>query len=166
MTGIHPNFVLLDANLAPDIARLLIATVQARDAVDRRSWSHPQEPITEELWADVLGSIRAREPRNDVTATPPSKRAIGSPTSCARSSSSPAVSAIGRQLFGKRSSRPSGRGLCDADFAQRPSCAGLPKDRRSVGPLRCVLRRADRGLVPAVIPTLRLGDSREFRNCR
>jgi hypothetical protein len=37
-----PNFVLLDGTL-PDIARLLIAMVQARDAVESRSWSHPQE---------------------------------------------------------------------------------------------------------------------------
>jgi hypothetical protein len=41
-----PNFVLLDATL-PDVARLLIAMVQARDAVDSRSWSHPQEPMLE-----------------------------------------------------------------------------------------------------------------------
>jgi hypothetical protein len=54
-----PNFVLLDPSL-PDIARLLIAMVQARDAVDRRSWSHPQEPTTEEWWADVLADPRAR----------------------------------------------------------------------------------------------------------
>ena len=48
-----PNFVLLDVAL-PDVARLLIAMVQARDAVDRPSWSHQQEPTTEEWWAEVL----------------------------------------------------------------------------------------------------------------
>ena len=42
-----PNFTLLDATL-PDVARLLIAMVQARDAVESRSWSHPQQPTTEE----------------------------------------------------------------------------------------------------------------------
>jgi hypothetical protein len=42
-----PNFVLLDAIL-PDIARLVTAMVQARDAVERRSWSQPQEPTGEE----------------------------------------------------------------------------------------------------------------------
>jgi hypothetical protein len=42
-----PNFVLLNATL-PDVARLLIAMVQARDTVETRSWSHPQEPTTEE----------------------------------------------------------------------------------------------------------------------
>jgi hypothetical protein len=63
-----PNFVLLDASL-PDIARLLIAMVQARNAVESRSWSHPQEPTTEEWWADVLADPRARTPkrRSDYT---------------------------------------------------------------------------------------------------
>jgi hypothetical protein len=37
--------------------------VQARDAVETRSWSHPQEPTTEEWWADVLADPRARTPR-------------------------------------------------------------------------------------------------------
>jgi hypothetical protein len=46
------NFALLDSTL-PDVARLLIAMVQARDAVESRSWSHPQEPTTEEWWARV-----------------------------------------------------------------------------------------------------------------
>jgi hypothetical protein len=36
--------------------------VQARDAVERRSWSHPQEPTGEEWWADVLADPRARGP--------------------------------------------------------------------------------------------------------
>jgi hypothetical protein len=34
--------------------------VQAREAVESRSWSHPQEPTTEEWWADVLADPRAR----------------------------------------------------------------------------------------------------------
>jgi hypothetical protein len=34
----------LDATL-PDVAKLLIAMVQARDAVESRSWSHPQESM-------------------------------------------------------------------------------------------------------------------------
>jgi hypothetical protein len=48
-----PNFMLLDATL-PDVTRLVAAMVQARAAVEWRSWSHPQEPTTEEWWADVL----------------------------------------------------------------------------------------------------------------
>jgi hypothetical protein len=47
-----PKSTLLDPTL-PDVARLVTATVQARDAVDRRSWSHPQEFTGEEWWADV-----------------------------------------------------------------------------------------------------------------
>jgi len=54
-----PNFVLLDATL-PDVTRLVAAMLQARDAVGRRSWSHPQEPTGEEWWADVLADPRAR----------------------------------------------------------------------------------------------------------
>jgi hypothetical protein len=35
--------------------------LRARDAVDRRSWSHPQEPTSDEWWADVLADPRARK---------------------------------------------------------------------------------------------------------
>src|SRR5437899_1733954 len=58
----HPslNFVLLDLSL-PDVARLVAAMVQAREAVGRRSWSHPQEPTSEDWWADVLADPRARK---------------------------------------------------------------------------------------------------------
>jgi hypothetical protein len=64
-----PNFILLDSTL-PDVARLLVAMIQARDAVETRSWSHPQEPTTEDWWADVLADQRARIPkrRSDYTA--------------------------------------------------------------------------------------------------
>jgi hypothetical protein len=55
-----PNFVLLDTSL-PDVARLVTAMVLARDAVECRSWSHPQEPTTKEWWADVLADPRARK---------------------------------------------------------------------------------------------------------
>jgi hypothetical protein len=54
-----PNFTLLDSAL-PDVSRLVAAMVQACDAVDSRSWSHPQEPTTEEWGADVLADPRAR----------------------------------------------------------------------------------------------------------
>jgi hypothetical protein len=53
-----------------DVARLVAAMLQARDAVESRSWSHRQEPTTEEWWADVLADPRARIPkrRSDYTA--------------------------------------------------------------------------------------------------
>jgi hypothetical protein len=50
------NFVLLDLS-HPNVVRLGAAMLQARDAVERRSWSHPQEPSTEEWWADVLNLL-------------------------------------------------------------------------------------------------------------
>jgi hypothetical protein len=34
--------------------------VQARDAVEHRSWPHAQEPTGEEWWADALADPRAR----------------------------------------------------------------------------------------------------------
>jgi hypothetical protein len=47
MSTIAPNFALLDMSQL-DVARLVAAMVAARNAVQRRSWSHPQEPTTEE----------------------------------------------------------------------------------------------------------------------
>jgi hypothetical protein len=55
-----PNFTLLDIS-RPEIASLLAAMLQARAAVERRSWWHPQEPAGEEWWADVLADPRARK---------------------------------------------------------------------------------------------------------
>jgi len=55
-----PNFILLDTRL-PEVGGLIAAMVQARDAVGRRSWS-PQEPTTEDWWADVLADPRSRRP--------------------------------------------------------------------------------------------------------
>ena len=62
-----PNFTALDMSL-PEVAILVAAMVQARDAVSRRSWSHPQEPTGEDWRADVLADPRARkrEPRTDL----------------------------------------------------------------------------------------------------
>src|SRR5262245_11162047 len=57
----RPNFALLDCTL-PEIAIPLRAMLQARDAVERRVWSHSQEPVSEEWWADVLADPRARRP--------------------------------------------------------------------------------------------------------
>jgi hypothetical protein len=54
-----PNFALLDVS-RPEVAMLVAAMLQASDAVERRSWSHPAEPTSEEWWADVLADPRAR----------------------------------------------------------------------------------------------------------
>ena len=58
--GRMPNFVLLDTS-QPDITQLLVAMLQARQAVVRRSWSHPQQAAGEDWWADVLADPRARK---------------------------------------------------------------------------------------------------------
>jgi len=62
------NFVILDGSF-PDVGRLVTAMLKAREAVESRSWSHPQEPTTEEWWADMLADPRARapKPRSDYT---------------------------------------------------------------------------------------------------
>src|SRR5262245_50302298 len=59
MTRPTPNFVVLDGSL-PDVGRLVSALLGERQAVESRSWSHPQEPTTEECWADVLADPRAQ----------------------------------------------------------------------------------------------------------
>ena len=46
---------------SPDITQLLVAMLQARQAVARRSWSHPQQAAGEDWWADVLADPRARK---------------------------------------------------------------------------------------------------------
>jgi hypothetical protein len=60
---VTPNFALLEMN-HPEVASLVAAMLQARDAVERRSWSHPQEPTGEGWWADVLDETRARTGRD------------------------------------------------------------------------------------------------------
>jgi hypothetical protein len=55
-----PNFARLDTN-RPEISRLVAAMLQARDAVSRRSWSHPQEHASEEWWA--YGRLVVERPR-------------------------------------------------------------------------------------------------------
>jgi hypothetical protein len=45
-----PNFVILDGSL-PDVGRPVGAMLRAREAIESRSWLHPQEPTTEEWWA-------------------------------------------------------------------------------------------------------------------
>jgi hypothetical protein len=57
---VPPNCVLLEMS-HPEVASLVAAMLQARDAVERRSWAHPQEPTGEEWWADVLADPRARK---------------------------------------------------------------------------------------------------------
>jgi hypothetical protein len=63
------NFARLDVS-RPEVSRLVTAMLQARDAIDRRAWSHPREPTSEAWWTDVLADPRARrrEHRTDMAA--------------------------------------------------------------------------------------------------
>jgi hypothetical protein len=56
---VAPNFIVLDCS-RPEISTLVAAMLQAREAVTNRSGSHPQEPTSEQWWADVLADPRAR----------------------------------------------------------------------------------------------------------
>jgi len=51
---VPPNFALLEMS-HPEVASLVAAMLQARDAVERRSWSHPQEPTSDE-WQRGTGA--------------------------------------------------------------------------------------------------------------
>jgi hypothetical protein len=53
------NFARLDIS-RPEVSRLLTAMLQARLAIEQRSWSHPQEDSSEDWWADLLADPRAR----------------------------------------------------------------------------------------------------------
>ena len=54
-----PNFSLLDMS-RPEVATLVAAMTRAREAVERRSWSHPLEHTGDDWWADVLADPRER----------------------------------------------------------------------------------------------------------
>ena len=56
-----PNFARLET-ARPEISRLMIAMLQAREALASRSLSQPLEHTGEEWWADVLADPRARRP--------------------------------------------------------------------------------------------------------
>ena len=62
-----PNFARLDGD-RPEISRLMIAMLQAREVLSGRSWSHPLEYAGEEWWADVLADPRARTAKATVRA--------------------------------------------------------------------------------------------------
>ena len=53
------DFARLDSS-RPEISRLVIAMLQAREALALQSWSHPLESTGEDWWADVLADPRAR----------------------------------------------------------------------------------------------------------
>jgi len=139
-----PNFVLLDATL-PDVTRLVTAMVQARDAVDRRSWSHPHEPTGDEWWADVLADPRARkrERRTDLAF----KQAFYRLADERRETILVACSKCAwRAAFSRDEPIASHGAECPhAQPAQPSRRTGLQPARLPLGSLRRALRRAGRG---------------------
>jgi hypothetical protein len=127
----------------PEIVRLVVAMLQARDAVEHRSWSHPQEPTGEEWWADVLADPRARkrERRTDLAV----KRAFYRLADEKRETHPRRVQQV--RLAGSFCARrPHRLSWCepfDAQFTRPPRRTGLSEARLDVGPLRGALRRAD-----------------------
>jgi hypothetical protein len=55
----EPNFIRLHPGL-PEVAVLVTAMLQAREAAKQRPWSLPHELTTEYWWADALTDPRAR----------------------------------------------------------------------------------------------------------
>ena len=114
--------------------------LQARDAVERRSWSHPQEPTGEEWWAEVLADPRARkrERRTDLAVRQAFYR-------LADEKRGTILVACSKRLAWRRLPQPSRR-------------TELQQARLALGSLRRALRRADRGRTIALLNgTARLG---------
>ena len=95
-----PNFAPLDLS-QPEVAILVGAMVQARDAVERRVVVCIRKSRQTKNGGPMSLPIRARGRESTVRAICRlGARSTGWSTSRAGSSASPAVSAIGRQLFG------------------------------------------------------------------
>jgi hypothetical protein len=126
MTATSLNFALLDAN-RPEVARLIAAMVQARDAVEHRSWSHPQEPSGEEWWADVLAAL-ALASAGGAPISPSSEHTISLPTKSARSYLSRAANVNGEPRLTATNSSPLmvRTMLC-------PTCSTISPHRIAVG---------------------------------
>src|SRR6478609_5208623 len=113
-----PNFARLDSD-RPEITRLMIAMLQAREALSGRSWSHPLEYAGEEWWADVLADPRARRQAEAATAVA-LRTSTGCGTNHAQSSWRPAPSAIGRQHTAAMNSPP-----CTVPIAPCQTCSTI-----------------------------------------
>jgi hypothetical protein len=141
-----PNFVHLDLT-QPDVARLVTAMVQARGAVESRSWSHPQEPTTEEWWADVLADPRARttKRRSDYTTKQAFYRLADEP----QDTILVACSKCDWKAAARRADRRTRGLLPDAEPAGTPRRSGLSTARITMGSLRRPLCRANRSVMRA-----------------
>jgi hypothetical protein len=139
-----PNFALLEMS-HPEVASLVAAMLQARDAVERCSWSHLEEPTGEAWWADVLADPRARkrERRTDLAV----KRAFYRLADEQRETILVACSKCDwRAAFARDElDRRTWCGLRDAEPAQSSGRTELQQAGLPLGPLRRALRRANRG---------------------
>ena len=61
------NFARLDSD-RPEISRLVIAMLQAREAIALQSWSHPLEYTGEDWWADVSPTLVPADNQEAATA--------------------------------------------------------------------------------------------------
>jgi len=138
---------------SPAVARLVRAMTQARDAVERRSWSHPQEPTTEEWWADLLADPRAhkRERRTDLVV----KQAFYRLADEKRETILVACSKCDWRAAFSRDELIASHG---ADYAMPnlldSRCTELQQARLSMGSLRRALRRADAVAVLMAAPAI------------
>jgi len=73
-----PNFTALDMSL-PEVATLVSAMVQARDAVERRSWAHPQDLVSRSPVLETIdGGLKTEKPNSSkIRAALGSLRKIG-----------------------------------------------------------------------------------------
>ena len=134
-----PNFVLLDTS-RPDITQLLVAMLQARQALARRSWSHPQQAAGEDWWADVLADPRARkrDRRHDIAIKQATYRLADEPraTILVACSKCDWKAAYGRnELIASH-----GAAFPMPKSTQRSGEARMYTARKSMGSLRGVLR--------------------------
>jgi hypothetical protein len=137
-----PNFVLLDiAQL--EITHLLTAMLQAREAVGRRSWSHPQEPTGDDWWADVLADPRARNRnrRTNVAVRQDTYRLSDEPRGVILVACSKCE---WRAAFERDELITIHGATCAMPCSLQAREAGMSQARKSVGPLWRLLRRADR----------------------
>ena len=147
---VTPNFSLLEIS-HPEIASLVAAMLQARDAVERRSWAHPQEPTGEEWWADVLADprTRKREQRTDLVVKQAFYR-LARRKARDHTCRVQQVRLAGG-IFARRADRFSWCELRDAQPAQPSHRTELQQARLQLGSVRGALRRADRERAVALL---------------
>ena len=144
-----PNFTLLDLAL-PDIARLVTAMVQARDAVERQPGGIRKSRPAMNGGPTCLRTLALASAIGALT-WPSSQRSIVSLKARDHPCGVQQVRVAGR-VFARRPHRLAWCGLPDAPLTQPSRRTGLQQARLALGSLRGALRRADRnGLARRVV---------------